>query len=314
MSGDYRFDGRVAVVTGAGGDPSLGRAHALLLAARGASVVVNDIGFDAETPGYEGRASAEAVAAEIRATGGKAVASTASVASEEGGAAIIEAALQAFGRIDILVNNAGISIGAPFDTMTSRDFERHIQINLMGAYYCCRAAWPHMKAQGYGRIVNTTSASMTGFGDQAAYATSKGGLWSLTRALAAEGAGLGIHVNALSPGAFTRMVSAMLQDDSPMLQHSRDNLPAELSSPALAWLCHEACEANGECIDSVGGAVQRTFIARTRGIVSPTLTIEDVAAQWNAIVSEDGAETVGLASFDTSDWKIRPYAVENQDA
>ena len=312
MSGDYRFDGRVAVVTGAGGNPSLGRAHAMLLAGRGASVVVNDIGFDPETPGYEGRASAEAVAAEIREAGGKAVASTASVASE--GGAIVDAALQAFGRIDVLVNNAGISIGAAFDKMTSRDFERHIQINLMGAYYCCRAAWPHMKGQGFGRIVNTTSASMTGFADQAAYATSKGGLWSLTRALAAEGAGLGIHVNALSPGAFTRMVSAMLQEDSPMLQHSREHLPAELSSPALAWLCHEACEANGECIDSVGGAVQRTFIARTRGIASPCLTIEDVAARWNAIVAEDGAETVGLASFDTSDWKIRPYAVENQDA
>jgi NAD(P)-dependent dehydrogenase (short-subunit alcohol dehydrogenase family) len=308
MDSELRFDGRVAVVTGAGGNPSLGRAHAMLLARRGASVVVNDIGFDPDMPGYTGSASAEAVAAEIREAGGKAVANTASVASEEGAATIIGAALAAFGRIDILVNNAAISIGAPFDVMTSHDFERHIAVNLMGAYHCCRAAWPHMKAQGYGRIVNTTSSAMTGFADQAAYATSKGGLWSLTRALAAEGAALGIQVNALSPGAFTRMVSAMLQDDSPLLQHSRANLPAELSSPALGWLCHEDCRANGECIDAVGGTVQRTFIARTRGIANPALTIEDVAEQWPAIIAEEEAETVGIANFDTAEWKIRPYA------
>lgn len=314
MSDLLRFDGRVAVVTGAGGNPSLGRAHAMLLAERGASVVVNDIGHDPETPGYTGRADAGAVAREIRQAGGRAVASTASVASEAGAQSIIDTAFEAFGRIDILVNNAAISIGAPFDVMTAHDFERHIGINLMGAYYCCRAAWPRMKAQGYGRIVNTTSSSMTGFADQAAYATSKGGLWSLTRALAAEGARLGIQVNALSPGAFTRMVAAMLEEDSPMLQHSRANLPPELSSPALAWLCHEECKVNGECIDSVGGAVQRTFMRRTRGIVDPGLTIEHVAAQWDAIAAEEGAETLGVALFDTSDWKIRPYTPERQNA
>lgn len=310
MSGALRFDGRVAVVTGAGGNPGLGRAHAMLLARCGASLVVNDIGRDPETPGYTGHASAEAVAREIREAGGRAVASTASVASEHGAASIIGTAIEAFGRIDILVNNAAISIGAPLDVMTPRDFERHIQINLMGPYYCCHAAWPHMKAQGFGRIVNTTSASMTGFADQAAYAASKGGLWSLTRTLAAEGAALGIQVNALSPGAYTRMVAAMLQEGSPLLEHARANLPAELSSPALAWLCHEDCRVSGECIDSMGGTVQRTFIRRTRGISSPALTVEDVAAQWDAIVDERDAATVGVAAIDTSEWKIRPYAAE----
>ncbi|HUD27877.1 MAG TPA: SDR family NAD(P)-dependent oxidoreductase, partial [Novosphingobium sp.] len=200
MSAEYRFDGQVAVVTGAGGNPSLGRAHAMLLAARGASVVVNDIGRDPESPGYVGSASAEAVAAEIRAAGGHAIASTASVATERGAAQIVGAAIDAFGRIDVLVNNAGISITAPFDVLSVRDFSRHIEINLMGTYHCCHAAWPQMKAQGHGRIVNVTSASMTGYADQSAYAASKGGIWALTRALAAEGLAHGIHVNALSPG------------------------------------------------------------------------------------------------------------------
>ena len=220
----------------------------------GANVVVNDIGFDPETPGYTGRASAERVVEEIRAAGGTAVADTNSVCDRGGGRrAIIETAQKAFGRVDILVNNAGISIAAPFDVMTPRDFRRHIEINLLGPYYTSHAVWPLMKAAKYGRIVNITSASMTGFSNQAAYSSSKGGLWSLTRALASEGKALGILVNAISPGAFTRMVSATLQDDSPLLQFSRDNLPPELSSPAVAFLCHEECPVTGECIDSVGG-------------------------------------------------------------
>lgn len=312
MTAPFRFDGRVAVVTGAGSNPGLGRAHALLLAERGAHVVVNDI--EAGMPGCADSASAEAVAAEIRDAGGSAIACTASVTSEEGAAAIVATALDAFGRIDILVNNAAISIGAPFDAMSVHDFSRHISVNLMGAYFCCRAAWPHMKAQGYGRIVNTTSAAMGGFAQQSAYAASKGGLWSLTRALAAEGAALGIQVNAVSPGAFTRLVAAMLQEGSPLLKHSRENLPAELSSPALAWLCHEDSAVTGECIDSVGGAVQRTFMARTPGIASPSLTIEDVAARWGEVVDVRRAEPVAVGAFDTSEWMIRPYAAENANA
>ena len=304
---ELRFDGRTAIVTGAGGNPSLGRAHALLLASRGARVVVNDIGSDPEMRHYPGVASAEAVAAEIRAAGGEAVADSHSVATPEGGEAIVRTAIEAFGRVDILINNAAISIGAPFARMTPHDFERHIAVNLMGAVWTCRAAWPHMERAGYGRIVNTTSSAMTGFAGQAAYATSKGGLWSLTRALAAEGAACGIKANAISPGAFTRLVSAMLEDDSPLLEHSRANMPAELSSPAVAFLAHESCPVSGECIDSAGGEVWRTLIARTQGIRDRTHTIETIAAQWDRIMSEAGAETIGIAGFDTSTWKIRPY-------
>jgi len=310
MTGELRFDGRTAVVTGAGGNPGLGRAHALLLAARGANVVVNDIGSDPEMRNYPSRASAEAVAAEIRAAGGRAVAETSSVATPEGGEAVVRAALEAFGSIDILVNNAAIAIGAPFAEITARDFQRHVDVNLMGAVWTCRAAWPHMQAAGYGRIVNITSSSMTGFANQVAYATSKGGLWSLTRALAAEGAGHGIKVNAVSPGAFTRLVASMLEDDSPLLQHSKANLPPDLSSPAVAFLCHESCPVTGECIDSVGGEVQRTYIARTRGFADRAITVEEVARRWADVMDEAGAATVGIGDFDTSQWKIRPYAAE----
>lgn len=307
---ELRFDGRVAIVTGAGGNPSLGRAHALLLAARGAHVVVNDIGHDPELPGYAGRASADAVAAEIVAAGGCAVANALSIAEEEGAQAIVRHAVDAFGRLDILVNNAGVAIAAPFDVMTARDFKRHIDVNLMGAYYLCRAAWPHMKAQGYGRIVNTTSSAMTGFKSQVAYGASKGAVWSLTRGLAAEGLAHGIRVNAVSPGAFSRMVSAMLQDDSPFLQFTQSNLPAELVSPALAYLCHEGCPVTGECIDAAGGEVQRTFIAKTKGFSARPLTIETVAARWDEVMGAAHAAPVELASFDTDEWKLRPYQKE----
>jgi NAD(P)-dependent dehydrogenase (short-subunit alcohol dehydrogenase family) len=304
---ELRFDGRTAIVTGAGGNPSLGRAHALLLAARGAAVVVNDIGRDPEARHYPGAASAEAVAEEIRAAGGKAVASTASVATPEGAEAIVRTALDAFGRLDILVNNAGISIGAPIDQISARDLQRHIDVNLMGTIWCSRAAWPHMKAAGYGRIVNTTSSSMTGFANQAAYAASKGGVWSLTRALAAEGEGLGIKVNAVSPAGYTRLVVSTLEDDSPLLAHSKENLPPELSSPAVAFLAHESCPVTGECLDSVGGEIQRCYIARSKGFAERGHTIETIAERWAEVMDERGAATVGLALMDTSDWKLRAY-------
>lgn len=304
---ELRFDGRTAIITGAGGNPSLGRAHALLLASRGANVVVNDIGSDPEMQGYHGVASAEAVAEEIRAAGGKAVADAHSVASEEGAGAIIQAALEQFGAVDILINNAAISITAPFDVMTPRDFRRHIEINLMGAYYMAHAAWPHMKAAGYGRVVNTTSSSMTGFAAQAAYGASKGGLWSLTRALAAEGVALGIRVNAVNPGAFTRLAASMMEASSPLLQHARANLSAELSSPAVAFLAHEDCPVSGECIDSVGGEVWRSYMARTPGIADREHTIESLAARWDEVMAGAGDNELGIASFDTSDWQLKPY-------
>ncbi|MBV1687167.1 SDR family NAD(P)-dependent oxidoreductase [Novosphingobium sp. G106] len=309
---ELRFDGRTAIVTGAGGNPSLGRTHALLLASRGASVVVNDIGLDPEARHYPGAASAETVVQEIIAAGGKAIACTDSVASLEGAEAIVRTALDAFGGVDILVNNAGITIGAPFADITPRDIQRHIDVNLMGTIWCSRAAWPHMAAAKYGRIVNITSASMTGFADQAVYAASKGGVWSLTRALAAEGDRLGIKVNAVSPGAYTRMVISSMEEDSPILAQSKSSLPPELSSPAVGYLAHEACPVTGECLDAVGGQVQRCFISRTEGFTDRDHAIETIADRWDEVMDETQATTVGLALMDTSQWGLRAYRPGNQ--
>lgn len=291
-----RFDGQTAIVTGAGGNPGLGRAHAMLLAARGANVVVNDIGPDPYS-----------VVDEIIAAGGRAVADTHSVSTEDGALDVVKTAMRAFGGVDILVNNAAISVAAAFDEISTEDFRRHIDVNLMGSFFMCRAAWPLMKARGYGRIINITTAAMTGIACHTAYGASKGGIWSFTRALAAEGRAHGILANAVSPGAFTQLVAGMMEADSPLLQYSRDHLPAELSSPVVAYLAHQDCTVSGECIDSAGGMVQRTYIARTRGFTDPALSIESVAAHFADVMQEADAETIGIGSFDTAEWKLKPY-------
>lgn len=305
---DMRFEGKTAIVTGAGGNPSLGRAHAMLLAARGARVVVNDIGADPESKGYKGRASADAVVAEIRAAGGTAVSDTNSVATEDGAAALIETAIDAFGSVDILVNNAGICESAAFDELSSRDFVRHIEINLMGPVWTCRAAWPHMKAKGYGRIVNIGSGAMIGLGGLAAYATSKGGLFALTRSLSVEGAPFGIKANTVHPAAHTRMLEAQQEEDSILLVSARESQPAELVSPVVAFLAHEDCPVTGECLSAVGGFINRLLLAETKGVVFPQLTLEDVRDHWTDFTNEAGAAPVTAGFIDTSQWRPKPYS------
>lgn len=302
-----RFDGRTAIVTGAGGNPGLGRAHALLLGALGANVVVNDIGRDTAVPGYKDSASAEVVAEEIRQKGGRAVADCHSVANEADAGALVDAALVNFGSVDIVVNNAGISIAAPFDEMTSEDFQRHIDINLMGPLWVCRAAWPYMKANRYGRIVNTTSGALTGVKRLTAYGASKGGLLALTRALAAEGESFGIKVNAVNPGAYTRMVAAQQEETSAMLNYARDHLRPEQVSPVVALLAHEDCPVTGECIEAVGGEVRRLLLAQNRGIADPDLTVETVLAQWQVVMSDMVDAILPYGAFDPDDWDFKPY-------
>lgn len=303
---ELRFDGRTAVVTGAGGNPSLGRSHALLLAERGANVVVNDIGRTA-APGYAGTASAEEVADEIRRSGGNAVADGNSIATEEGASALIQTAIEAYGRIDVLVNNAGISIAAAFDEMTSRDIQQHIDINLMGTIWTCRAAWPHMKANGYGRIVNTSSGAFAGAPLLVAYSASKGGIFSFTRALAGEGEAFGIKVNNLNPGAFTRMVAAQQDKSSPMYQLAQASLPPELVAPVAAFLSHESCSANGDTINGVGGLVNRVYLAETGGFTANPLTIEMVAERWTDVIDGTPTTAVPVAAHDPRDWNVREY-------
>ena len=302
-----RFEGRTAIVTGAGGNPGLGRAHAMLLAARGARVVVNDIGRDPASSHYSDNASAEAVAAEIRALGGEAIADTHSVTTQDGAEALVRTAVEAFGGLDILVNNAGLSLAAAFDDMTPLDFERHIQVNLMGTVLTCRAAWPHMKARGYGRIVNTASLALAGFGSMVAYGASKGGVLSLSRGLAVEGAPFGIKVNVVNPGAFTRMMTSQQDEANPMVGYARTHLAAELASPVVAFLAHESCPVTGECIEAVGGEVRRTYLAQTSGFTDPGLTLETLASRWDEVMAGAAPSLVPIAAMDTSQWGFRPY-------
>ena len=304
---ELRFDGRTAVVTGAGGNPSLGRAHALLLGARGANVVVNDIGVLPAALDYPGVASAEAVAEEIRALGGKAVADTHSVADVDGGEAIVETALSAFGSCDILVNNAGICRVVSFEEMTVADFDQVIEVNLMGTVRCCRAAWPHMKARGYGRIVNVASGSMTGLPWQTAYAAAKGGIFSFTRALASDGAEYGIKANALIPGALTRMVHAVQEAESSFIAASGHAMAPELVSPTVAFLAHESVPFTGEAIESMGGHVRRFYLARTPGFSDPAMTPETLATRWPELLA---GTPEGLSTHDEADpreWSPKPY-------
>jgi NAD(P)-dependent dehydrogenase (short-subunit alcohol dehydrogenase family) len=307
---EHRFDGRTAVVTGAGGNPSLGRAHALLLASRGANVVVNDIGHDPESYGYESRASAQAVADEIRAAGGKAVADGHSVADPEGAQALVKAALDAFGRIDIVVNNAAVVAVAKFDDMTVRDHQRHIQVNLLGAVWTSRAAWPHMRRQGYGRIINIGSDALAGMAKHSAYGASKGGLFSLTRALAAEGQPLGIKVNTVNPFADTRMLRATQTDASAILQLAKASLPAGKVSPLVALLAHEDCPVTGECLSAAGGQVKRVYLCETTGVFDQDLTIESLAQSWDKVMDETAAKVVPPGFTAQRDEEVKPYHPE----
>ncbi len=302
-----RFDGRTAIVTGAGGDPSLGRAHALLLGERGANVVVNDIGVLPAALGYDGQASAEAVAEEIRAAGGRAVSDTHSVADEDGTAAMVDAALSAFGSIDIVVNNAGICPVVAFDEMTSRDFRTTIEINLFGTVNVCRAVWPHMKAARYGRIVNVSSGSMSGYAWQTAYAAAKGAVFSFTRSLAVEGAPYGIKANTLVPGALTRMVHAVQAEDSTFIAAARGTLTPEIVSPTVALLAHESVPVSGEAFEAMGGKTNRFYLARTEGFADRAPTPELLAEHWEELLA-GAADGISLnTEADPREWSIKPY-------
>jgi len=274
---DIGFDGRVAIITGAGG--GLGREHALLLAARGAQVVVNDLGGSVSGEGGS-TGPAHTTAKEIEDLGGAAVADTSSVASPEGGAAIVETAMQAFGRVDIVINNAGILRDKTFQNMTPELLDPVIDVHLKGAFNVTRPAWIQMRTQSYGRIINTASnAGILGNFGQSNYGAAKMGLVGLTRVLAAEGGKYNIKVNAIAPVAKTRMTEDLLGAMA-------DNLDPALVSPIAAWLAHEDCPVTGEVYSAAGGRIARFFIGLTDGYYNPKLTVEDVRDHFEQIRSD----------------------------
>jgi NAD(P)-dependent dehydrogenase (short-subunit alcohol dehydrogenase family) len=284
VTGQLRFDGRVAVVTGAGN--GLGKAHALLLASRGASVVVNDLGGDIHGTGASGAASgaAQSVVDEIVAEGGTAVASTASVASVEGGESIVQTALDAFGRIDILINNAGIIRDRVFHKMEPGMIDAVLDVHLRGTFNVTRPAWIRMREAGYGRILNTTSISgILGMYGQANYGAAKMGVIGLTRVLCHEGERFGIKVNALAPVAKTRMTDELMSAD--WMQKALD--PSRVA-PVVAFLVHEDCPVTGEIYSAGGGRVNRFFIGLSPGYFTLDPTVEDVADNFDRIRDEAG--------------------------
>ncbi len=271
---DLRLDGRVAIITGAGG--GLGRSHALHLAGRGAQVLVNDLGGAVDGSGGSSSA-AQRVVDEITALGGRAVANHDSVATADGGEAIVEATLAAFGRVDIVINNAGILRDKAFHKMDRAMIDAVVDVHLKGAMFVSQPAFRLMREQGYGRIVNTSSASgLFGNFGQANYGAAKAGLAGLTRVLSLEGAGHGIRVNAIAPIAATRMTDELLGDLS-------SKVSPETVSPLVVYLASAECSVNGHIYSVAGGRVARIFIGETQGIVLEDNTPEGVRANLTFI-------------------------------
>jgi NAD(P)-dependent dehydrogenase (short-subunit alcohol dehydrogenase family) len=281
---ELRFDKRVAVITGAG--RGLGRAYAVLLASRGASVVVNDTGGSLAGEGIDA-GPAEAVAREIKSAGGEAIAATQSVATPEGGNAIIKAALERYGRIDILIHNAGIVRAASLKEMTQQDFDAVLDVHLRGAFHVVRPAFIQMCKAGYGRIVLTSSiGGLYGNRRQANYGVAKAGIIGLSNVVALEGAAEGVKCNVIVPAAVTRMAEGLDTSAYPPMS-------PEMVAPVVAWLAHESCSISGEMLISIAGRVAKALIIESRGVYRGRWTIEDVAAQIDAIRNMDAPFIAG---------------------
>lgn len=284
------FDGRVVIVTGAGN--GIGRAHALTLAKHGARVVVNDLGGAVDGSGSGG--AAQAVVDEI---GDNAVASTDSVATAEGGAALVQKAIDAFGRVDAVIHNAGILRDRTLAKMTDDDVTTVVDVHLLGAFNVLRPAWPHMVENGYGRIVLTSSSSgLFGTFGQSNYGAAKTGLIGLMNVLALEGARRGILVNALAPTAATRMTDGLLGD----LAERFD--PQHVAAVAT-FLASERCTLTKHILTAGGGRVGRIFLGVTPGWyggrepATPDAiadAIGDITGLDDFIVPDSGMDEVGL--------------------
>ncbi|MCX5384520.1 SDR family NAD(P)-dependent oxidoreductase [Streptomyces sp. NBC_00083] len=291
---EVRFDGQVAVVTGAG--RGLGREYALLLAARGARVAVNDVGT-----GIDGRGAspspAHEVAEEIRRLGGEAVADVHDISTPDGARALTRGAMERWGRLDILVNNAGISILRPLGELQDEECGRVLSTHVGGTLNMLRAVWPHMVGARYGRIVNTCSDALFGDTGLSVYAAGKGAVLGLTTSLAAEGAAHGIKVNAVVPIAATRMSLEALDDDAPTATVLTDLFPARRVASVVALLAHESVPCTGELLHAAGRRIARIFLGATDGVVwEGEPTPESIRDHLPAIRSTEAFRTPGSVS------------------
>jgi NAD(P)-dependent dehydrogenase (short-subunit alcohol dehydrogenase family) len=290
MSDPIRFDDRVAIVTGAGA--GLGKSHARLLAARGAKVVVNDLGLPTSGGGNADSSVAQSVVDEIRAAGGDAAANTSSVADTAGADAIIEQALDTYGKIDIIVNNAGITGQG---TLSAPDvWERLVATHLLGTANVLRAAWPHLRKQGYARVVNTASSSFFGSPASGDYAAAKGGVIALSKVLATDNTDWDLRINVLMPMGNTRMADTL--EDKVLRDWYARYFQLEKVSAFVAVLCHEDVTCTGETFTAGGGRAARVLFQTTAGWFEPDPTPEafrehfaDVMAGADPRVATSGA-------------------------
>jgi len=275
---DVGFDGQVVIITGAGG--GLGREHALLLAERGCRVVVNDLGGAVDGTGGDA-GPAQRVVDEIVAAGGEAVADTNSVATAEGGAAIVQTAVDAYGRVDIVVNNAGILRDKSFHNLTPDLTDAVIDVHLRGAFHVTQPAYQLMREQNYGRIICTSSsAGLFGNFGQANYGAAKMGLVGLTHVLAIEGAKFNIKANAIAPSAGTRMTEEIFGEEL------SKQLAPEYVSPLVAYLAHEDCPVSGEVFTVGAGRMARVFVGVGQGYFKKGgMSVEDVRDHFEEIDS-----------------------------
>jgi NAD(P)-dependent dehydrogenase (short-subunit alcohol dehydrogenase family) len=291
MTGEFRFDNRVAVITGAG--RGIGRGYALLLGQRGAKVVVNDLGGSTKGTGHD-PGPAQEVADEINQAGGTAIANSSDVSTVEGGQAVIDAAVGEWGRVDVVVNNAGNVIYGAMPDIDVSVLDSILAVHVRGTFNVTKAAWPHLQAQNYGRVVLTGSTGMFGMYDNLSYATAKAGMIGLAQALTVNAGEHDIKVNVIAPHAWTRMAGDPSEGMAD-LKAARPagvprNMEPELVAPMVAFLAHESCPVSAGVYLAGAGRFARLYVAVTDGYLYPgedVPAVEDVAAHWAAITNEE---------------------------